>query len=204
MKTALVTLATLSGLAAASPVLTSNDAQGLDLGMDTAGGSLAVATITLDLSGITSWDLFGDDDNVVMLLDGGPFAANSHVIGFDWDVTIETNGLSWLSDPQISVENSDASEGAFVGPGSGTDTNGTMAFSSGGMIDLVGAGFDFFLNADGDFRVEFFEVFDDSGDAVDATYLAGSMFRIQYTVVPTPGSFALMGLGGLVATRRRR
>ena len=203
MKTALTTLAALSGIATASPVLSSNDAQSLELGMDTQG-TVAIATMTLDLSGISSWDLFGDSDNVVMLLEGGAEAANSHVIGLGWDVTIDTEGLSWLSDPQISVENSDASAGAFVGPGTGMDTDGTLAFSSGGIVNIVETGFDFFLNADGQFRVEFFEVFDDLEDGVDATFLAGSEFKIQYTIVPAPGAFALMGLGGIVATRRKR
>ncbi len=204
MKMALIPIAAFSGIAAASPVLTDNDAQSLELGMDTQG-TLAIATITLDLSGISTWDLFGDSDNVVMILEGGAEAANSHVIGLGWDLTIDTEGLSWLSDPQIGVENSDASAGAFVGPGTGMDTDGTMAFSSGGIVNIVETGFDFFLNADGQFRVEFFEVFDDVEDGVDATFLAGSEFKIQYTIVPAPGALALMGLGGgLVATRRKR
>lgn len=40
------------------------------------------------------------------------------------------------------------------------------------------------------------------GDHSDGTNF--SEFRFNGTVVPAPGAFALMGLGGLVATRRRR
>ena len=204
MKTALLTLAAFSGLASASPVLSGHNTQGFNVGMGTSGIAPAVATITIDLSGIESMDEFGDLSNTVMTIDGGLFAENSHVIGLGWDVTIMTNAVSWLSDTSIAVENSDGSAGAYVAPGSGVDMSGTTAFSSGGLIDLVDMGFDFFLLADGDFRLEFFEVFDDSADAVDASFLTGSTLTIQYTLVPAPGALALMGLGGLVAGRRRR
>lgn len=204
MKIALATIAALSGIATASTYLSSDDSESLNI-EGTAGGSAAVATITLDLSGITTWDLLGDGDNLVMILDGGPFANElSQVIGVGWDVTLETFGGSWLSEATIGVENSDQSGSFFVGPGSGVDTSGIQAFSSGGLISLVSEGLDFNLNEDGDFRVEFFETFDDNSNEIDAEFLAGSTLRIQYTIIPAPGAMALLGLGGLVSVRRRR
>ncbi|MBL4809505.1 MAG: PEP-CTERM sorting domain-containing protein [Phycisphaerales bacterium] len=205
MKIALVTMAALSGIATASVYVESDNAESLNINQATAGAPAAVATITLDLSGINTWDLFGDPDNLVMILDGGPFANElSRVIGVGWDVTIETFDGSWLSEATIAIENSDQSGSFFVGPGSGIDTSGIQSFSSGGLVDLVNEGLDFTLNEDGDFRIEFYETFDDNPDLVDAEFLAGSTLRIQYTIIPAPGSIALLGLGGLMSVRRRR
>jgi len=204
MKIALATIAALSGIATASAYIESDNGESLNIELGTTGVAAAVATITLDLSGLTSWDLLGDADNLVMIVDGGPFAEFAHVIGVGWDVSIETFGGSWLSETTIAVENSDQSSSFFVGPGSGIDTSGTQSFSSGGLISLISEGLDFHLNEDGDFRIELFETFDDNPDEIDAEFLAGSSIQIQYTIVPAPGAMALLGLGGLVSVRRRR
>ena len=51
----------------------------------------------------------------------------------------------------------------------------------------------------------------DLGTAMNALFGSGSVFRprvwngtIYYRVIPAPASLALLGLGGLVAARRRR
>ena len=129
MKIALATIAALSGIATASAYIESDNGESLNIELGTTGVAAAVATITLDLSGLTSWDLLGDADNLVMIVDGGPFAEFAHVIGVGWDVSIETSGGSWLSETTIAVENSDQSSSFFVGPGSGIDTSGTQSFS---------------------------------------------------------------------------
>jgi len=204
MKIALATIAALSGIATASPYLANESAESLDFEFGTQGVPDVFATITLDLSGLMTWDLLGDPDNLVMIIDGGPLAEFSHVVGVGWDVTIETSGGSWLSEATIGIENSDQSSGVFLGPGSGTDTSGTVAFNSGGLIDIVSEGLDFYLNEDGDFRIEFFETFDDNPDEIDAEFLLGSSLQIKYTLIPAPSAMALMGLGGLLTVRRRR
>jgi hypothetical protein len=91
----------------------------------------------------------------------------------------------------------------FVTPGIGSDFAGTSSFSSGGLIDLVGSGLDFFLGGDGVLNIEFFESFDDVDGAIDATFLPGSKLYLQF-FVPSPGAPFIFGLGALVATRRRR
>ncbi len=62
-------------------------------------------------------------------------------------------------------------------------------------------GTSFFADGSGDVRIEFWEDFVDFPGAPDGTYDIGS---ITLKFVPAPSSLALLGLGGLVAIRRRR
>jgi len=195
MKIAITAIAAIAGAATASPYFTGANGY-VGQGQAPAG---AVATVTIDLSGMDSWDLFADADNVVL---NTAIGANSHIVGIGWDLTFATVGASWLSEATISFEDSAQAGGVFLA-GSGTAAPGTETNSSGGIFDLVGTGLDFFLGADGMLRMELFEDFDDVADAVDGSYLSGSSVQIQY-VVPAPGALAMLGLGGLVAGRRRR
>ncbi len=80
-----------------------------------------------------------------------------------------------------------------------------MSYSSGGMIDLIEIGKDFFVNGDGILSLEIFESFDDVPDAIDAVFGLGSEFYIQTVLTPpTPGTAGALAVAGLVASRRRR
>jgi len=157
-------------------------------------------TITVDLSGINSWDAAGSTLNETLSIAiGGDFL----VTGIAWDVTIATVGASWLSEVQMGFLDSDI--GLQLSFGAGDNTPGTATYTSGGILDLgsIDPTFPFFVGADGILDLEFREGFDDVTGAIDATFLAGSSVTIQY-VYPAPGSLALLGFGGLVAGRRRR
>jgi hypothetical protein len=192
MKLPVVALAAIAGIAHASPYLTSaNGPQTSDPSLNPILGY----TITLDLSGVNSWDLQGDTSNELLPVFQPMF---NWVIGISWDVTIVTVDASWLSEAVIGFEDE-----LFLTPGIGNDFAGTMSFSSGGMIDLIGDGLDFFYSPDGFLDIEFFESFDDVDDEIDAFYAAGSTVQVQLAY-PAPGSLALLGFAGIAASRRRR
>lgn len=166
--------------------------------------SAQAATTILNLTGVQSFDEFGEAANVVRLLNIG---AGSHVTGLTFSTTITTIGASWLSEAQIYYTDSLISDGVIFTPGIGNDLSGSMSFS--GTSDLLALGLDFFVGADGILRVEFAEEFDDVFGAADANW-AGSL-TFTYTpvtapAVPEPASWAMMigGLGLTGAAMRRR
>ena len=93
-----------------------------------------------------------------------------------------------------------------------------MGFFGNSVAILAGAGDDFevsnmnysgnqataiVLGADGMLDIEFYETeWNDNSAAVDSFYEAGSSITLTYT--PAPSALAVLGLGGLVAGRRRR
>ncbi len=196
MKTmAFAAVAGFAGLATASPFFSTSQTA-TEIYSAPAG---AVATITVDLSGINSWDLAGSSFNETLSVSlGGDYL----VVGLGWNVTIQTVGESWRSEATIGFL--DSSIGLQLAPGT-DNSSGTSTYSSGGILDLASLDptFPFFVGADGNLDLEFFESFDDVTGEIDATYHQGSSLQIQY-VVPAPGALAMLGLGGLVAGRRRR
>jgi len=193
MKIAITAIAAIAGAATASPYFTAANGQ---QGASSSTAGVALATVTLDLSGVNSWDAQFAAINETM---SSALVANAHVVGIGWDVNLATssNG-SWLSEATM-----DFAGAVFLTVGIGDDFAGSGAYSSGGIFDLAGTGLDFFLDASGLMNIEFFESFDDVALDIDATYGAGSSIQIQYEV-PAPGALAMLGLGGIVAGRRRR
>ncbi len=162
----------------------------------------ASSMTVFDVAGIFSTDALGDPDNEIHLIDVGP---NSHVVGIGWDVTLFADTPSWLSEMVVNFGSTTA---GFVNlsVAVGDDTPGTLPYSSGGVIDIVGLGLDFTVNADGKVRLEFFESFDDFPNDWDGRWLSGTL-TIQTAVVPEPATYGLMALGLMgvaFAARRRR
>jgi len=195
MKTAVISIACFAGLSTASPVLDTNQNR---QAIEVLGNSPAFTTVTIDLAGTESWDTQGDPDNATLLVQ----LITDYVWLISYDITIATNGASWLSEPTIALGDSDYTPDLYLTPGIGTDMPGTASFSSGGMIDLSLLGLDFYLNPDRLLSLEIFESFDDVADSPDAIFLAGSNIKIYQ--IPTPGSLAFLCLGGLIAGRRCR
>ena len=192
MKIAITAIAAIAGAATASPYFTAaNGNQGV--GSAPAG---ATATMTIDLSGVNSWDAQFAAVNESMSVAIG---ANAHIVGIGWDVSLSSVGASWLSEAVM-----DFNGALFLTVGNGDDFAGTASYSSGGIFDLAGTGLDFVLAGDGLLNIEFFESFDDVSGAIDGTFGAGSSIQVQYAVIPAPSAMALLGLGGIVAGRRRR
>jgi hypothetical protein len=199
MKTTLISVMAFAGFATASPVTNPN--------LQTIGGerpASTTTTLTIDLSGVNSWDTQGDSDNLFSSFGmfGTLVGGGAQIMGVSWDVTIETVGASWLSEASIRLSNTADTASYTFAPGEGSDFAGVMNFA--GSTDLVATGDDFTLNADSILTIEFFESFDDVDGAIDATYLTGSTLTILYKPVPTPGALGLLGFGAIVGTRRRR
>ena len=199
MKIAITAIAAIAGAATASPYFTAAN------GYEATGNSApagAVATMTIDISGMETWDEAGSVFNTVLTANLG---ANAHVVGVGWDVSqmagLDSGAASWLSEMSIMFGSSSA-DVFFLAP-SGTAGPGTESNSSGGILDLVGLTLDFFVDADGILEMEFFEGYVDEAGAAEGVFLSGSTIQVQY-VIPAPGALAMLGLGGLVAGRRRR
>ncbi|MFK7760099.1 MAG: PEP-CTERM sorting domain-containing protein [Phycisphaerales bacterium] len=202
MKIAITAIAAIAGAATASPYFAS--AGGFEA--TTVGNAGATATITVDISGIQTFDELGSTFNTVLGINIG---GGSNVVGIGWDVNqlagLDSGGASWLSEMTIGFGNT--FDGILINLGtSGTDAPGTEANSSGGIVDLTAltTPLDFFVAADGILSLEFFESFVDQAGAAEGEFLANSTLTIQYVPVPAPGALALLGLGGIAAGRRRR
>jgi len=184
-------------------------ASGLTLGALPMGASaaLVVDVLDVDVTGIESFDGQGNpaNENLSFVL-----PANAHVTGIGWDVVLTAFSPSWLSEMVVSFESSTVFHLQLT-PGITDDFNGTSAYSSGGIVDLVGLGLDFFLNADGILRMEFFEDFADAAVSPDGRWDSGTIqVRYEYDQpvagIAEPSSLLLATLAvtSLAALRRRR
>ena len=194
MKTiALTTLAAAAGLATASPFLATNLT---DYSVGTAG--TPTVTMTIDISGISFNDAQGSPLNETLSVAIG---VGAEITGIGWDVTYTSIGGSWGSEAVINFEGQ-----IFVTAGIGDDAPVSMMnYSSGGIIDLSDNALpNITLGGDGNLDLEFFESFVDNGGTGDTIAEAGSFITVAVKGVPAPGSLAVLGLGGLVAGRRRR
>lgn len=191
---ALTTLAAAAGLATASPFL----ATGLtDYSVSNAG--TPTATITVDVSGISFNDAQFSPLNQTLAI---ALAVGAEVTGIGWDVNLTTIGSSWASEAVIDFEGQ-----IFLTVAAGDNFGvSNQNYNSGGILDLsADAGLpNITLGGDGVLNLEFFEGFVDNGGTGDASFGAGSTLTLQVRGIPAPGSLAVLGLGGLVATRRRR
>ena len=155
----------------------------------------------------SSWDLFGDPSNDVLIIDvaaafGLASGSAVDINGFGWDMTITTIGASWLSETNFYL--ADAADllgpnSINFAPGEGFDNVGMMDFSSGEVLKLEPE--DVLTLSTGMLYLEIYESFDDVADEID-NFVLGTI-TIQSSV-PAPGALALLGLSGAVGARRRR
>ncbi len=158
-----------------------------------AAGLANADTMVIDVSGIQSWGFAGDAQNEFLNVLVG---ASASITNIAWDVNLTTLGISWAEENTMGFFGN--SEEVLPGFGDGfTVTN--MNYSGSQASAIV-------LGADGMLDIEFYETgWDDNAGDVDSLYESGSTITLSGTgFVPTPGSLAVLGLGGLVAGRRRR
>ncbi|GAB4113994.1 MAG: hypothetical protein Tsb0027_01950 [Wenzhouxiangellaceae bacterium] len=121
------------------------------------------------MTGIESWDGIDDTDNIIIELDIG---AGNTMTGGSFDVGINSVDPSWLSEASVQFSDSTGSadpNAINLAPGAGEDAPGDMEFSSAGVIDFSDNALpDIVAGADGILRLQFFESFDDTADAIDA------------------------------------
>ena len=189
---ALTALAAAAGLATASPVITTSLTE---YTVDTAG--VATGTMVLDVSGMQFNDAAGSPLNQIMSVLIG---VGAEVTAIAWDVNLTSIGASWASEAVMGFE------GQINLTVSGDGAPVTNMNYAGGPVDLSDNGLpNITVGADGILDIEFFESFVDNGGTGDNFFETGSTVTIFGTnFVPTPGSLAVLGLGGLVAGRRRR
>ncbi|PCI08803.1 hypothetical protein COB72_07600 [bacterium] len=148
-------------------------------------------TITLDVSGMATWGFQGDPANDRLDVFVGSGALLTSIL---WDLNITTVGISWAEEVSIGFFGNSLT----IFPGLGDAFTVTNQNYAGHMAPT-----NILLGADGILDIEFFEsVWDDNLDAIDAYFEEGSTITI--TIIPTPGPLALLGLGGLTITRRKR
>ena len=158
-----------------------------------AGTAMAQDTLNLDISGSQSWEFQGDPLNETLNVLVG---SGANITNISWDVNLTTVAPSWADESTIGL----FGNSVVLTPGAGVATTVTNEnFTGSQAVNIT-------LGADGMLDIEFYEVgFNDVAGGVDSFYEPGSTVTLSGSgFVPTPGSLAVLGLGGLVAGRRRR
>lgn len=157
-------------------------------GFQRAGG-----LVNFDFATAESWDSELDSSNEVHFI---TVTETAPMTSITWGGTITTVGASWLSEATIYFGAPDPSQSFYLTMGIDDNFSGTGTYS--GSADIVAA-LGFPINAAGTWEIEFFESFDDVSDSIDAHWR-----NVTVGMVPAPGAAALLGMGALVAGRRRR
>ncbi len=167
-----------------------------------AGVANAGVASYADLSGMTTNDAEGSVTNVAFTHAVGMGDTLVTAVSWDLDQTagIDPGGASWLSEMTIAMDfDGDGINDLYITP-SATNAPGTEFNSSGGFVDLGDAGIGDLLAVGGTIDIELFESFVDSDGSPEGIFNSGTVGFL----VPAPGAAAMLGLGGLVASRRRR
>lgn len=168
-----------------------------------AVGPSATTAFVLDVAGILSYD---EEGNALNTWKSMSIGANARVVGIGWNVTLFADAPSYLSEMVVSFGDS-ASRNLYLTVGLGDDGPGTASYDSGGVVDLVGLGFDFAVGADGMLKMEFFEDYDDFAGDWDGRWESGTLTILTVQAIPEPGTYAMMALGlgalGFLARRRK-
>ncbi|CAN5672454.1 hypothetical protein BH11PLA1_BH11PLA1_19090 [soil metagenome] len=167
-----------------------------------AAAGASADTVVVDVSGWNSFGSYGNALNTSVNI-SVPVGAMITEISYG-GVSYATLGFSYVNELTFSVN--DGPVGAFWdGVLDGTNGSGSVSNANGLFSTLPGAqvGGGPFTSLTGSLFVTVYEQFDDAGATGQDAAVSAGLLTITYSV-PTPGAAALLGLGGLVATRRRR
>tara|TARA_R110002073_G_scaffold336260_1_gene531432 strand:+ start:191550 stop:192080 length:531 start_codon:yes stop_codon:yes gene_type:complete len=164
-----------------------------------SAGLASADTMVIDVSGTQFFDEQGSAVNTILAIAVGNGVDIASITNIAWDVNLTTftdpNATfpSWASEATMSFEG--AENVNVSGDGFGVVNQNYVGSQASSLV----------LGVDGILDIEFFESFDDSTGNADSAFEAGSTITLSGSnFVPTPGSLAVLGLGGLVAGRRRR
>ncbi|MEM1109494.1 MAG: PEP-CTERM sorting domain-containing protein [Planctomycetota bacterium] len=120
------------------------------------------------------------------------------------DLTVSVTGVTGTTTDLGQAIVFDGFTGAAAGAGSGGALDSTVDIN-GTTIDLISAstGAFQFITAGTDFAPTATVLFDNSVNNAGGSIVARN-FDLQFSAIPEPGSFALLGLGGLAMLARRR
>lgn len=171
----------------------------IDAGAEPAG--TATSTLAVDISGISHWDLEGSLNNESLRIFVGQ---DARITSIGWDVTLTTFNGSWASEASIRFQGSQGDLDITPGSADGFSVS-NMNYNSGGLIDITDAGLpNLIVDTDGYITLSFYETFDDVEGEIDATWHEGSVITLGGCCIPSPGTLALLGVVGVVGSRRRR
>lgn len=201
MKTlSIIAVAGLASVAAADFDLA--QAPGTNSVVRTTTSGFVSGTYTYTFGDTEHFGLIGDPANFIDTIDlnallGGAAGADAFVTGIAWDVSVTSTDPSWLSEAGYSFNGE-----INLTPGAGDDFSGAASYSN-PVVDLTDNGLADILATGGVLNIEFFESFDDASVSPDSV-TSGSITLVVDYKVPAPAGLAVLGLGGLVAARRRR
>jgi len=169
-------------------------------------------TMYIDLSGWEVWGGFtatpGSNGNSFLILSNFGGGAGTEIVNIEFtNLVFESLGYSWQSELTVSVNDWDGFTYTSF-----WDSTVPGAAQSPGMMGPVNAAFNNpgsygsgpFTMAYNDLLITVYESFNDGGNGVQDSVILSGGITITYTPVPAPGALALLGLAGLVGTRRRR
>jgi len=188
---AIAAVAAAAGLATANPI---SAGQFSGQNVDTAG--TPTTTIVVDVSGFQFNDaeFSALNEHIIVALGVG-----AEVTGIGWDLNLTSIGASWANEAVFSF----AGQVYLTPAGDGFPVT-NMNYAS-GVLDLSDLAIpNITVDGAGNLDIELFESFVDNGGTGDNFLEAGSTLTLAVRGIPTPGSLAVLGLGGLVAGRRRR
>jgi hypothetical protein len=165
-------------------------------------GAAQADTLNVNLAGMATYGFWQNplNSNTTINLPVG-----TQITNVEWiDLTFTALGASWRSELVLSVN--DSPVGAFWdhSPALGTNSPGVYGPASGVFTNPGNQGGAPFTMTTNSLYIELYETFDDATATGQDASVQSGILRITYTPIPAPASVALMGLGGLVAFRRRR
>jgi uncharacterized protein (TIGR03382 family) len=157
-----------------------------------AGAALAGGSHTFDVSGIGVDGGYGDNFGITSLMHD--FGSAGKITNISWDLNYESLSPSWQSEMSFSIDTDSGFADFLASDDLLPDSSGLAKWD--GSLDVS------IDTTDGLVLLTLWEAFDDSAISPDSIFGAGSTITVSF--IPAPGAAALLGLGGLVATRRRR
>ncbi|MBX3323087.1 MAG: PEP-CTERM sorting domain-containing protein [Phycisphaeraceae bacterium] len=140
--------------------------------------------------------------NIDLAAAAGWIPEPAHIYGLEWDLTHTALSPSWLSEFRIEFTDKDMTTGFSINPSS-TNTPGTETNTSGGLVDLISLGHDFYVQPP-HILLTLWDTVDDFGGGVEGILHAGSTMTLAVKFIPAPSTLTLLCIGSVAAMRRRR